>query len=129
MRGRGLISAFPSSSTDVALLIDKSDSVQRVLRGRMIGTGFGTVHSSRLVAAIIFLSMGVVTVLLGVMNRMLPTPGSEFFNIYETVIQGMVEAALSSPAFQAVFAGAVILGAGLCLRRRLLLRRKETRNE
>jgi len=111
-----------------SLLMDRSNFIQRVLQGRMIATGLGTIHSSRLVAAAIFLLMGAVTVLLGIMDRMLPTPGSEIFNIYESTIQRAVEAALSSFALQAVLAGSLILAIGLYLRRRLHLRRRDTRD-
>ncbi|MDV3277196.1 MAG: hypothetical protein LYZ69_01855 [Nitrososphaerales archaeon] len=102
----------------VAMFMDKSNSAQRIIQGRMINTGFGTMHSSRLLAAAIFLSMGIVTVFLGVTNNMLATPGSEFFNIYEAVIQKAVEGFISSPLSLAVVLGAVLLGAGLYLRRR-----------
>lgn len=101
-----------------ALLMDKSNAVQRFLQGRMVNTGMGTIHSSKLLAGAIFLSMGVVTIVLGLLNRMLPTPGSDFFNIYEAVIQNAVEDFLSSPIFLVVFFGAVLLGIGLYARRR-----------
>lgn len=100
------------------LLMDKSNVVQKILQGRMISTGMGTMHSSRLLASAIFLSMGVVTVTLGVLNRMLPTPGSDFFNIYETVIQNAIEGLVSSPAFLAIILGTALLGVGFYFRRR-----------
>lgn len=100
-----------------ASLMDRSDTVQRLLQGRMINTGLGTIHSSKLLAAAIFLSMGVVTIVLGLLNRMFPTPGSDFFNIYEAAIQNAVEGLVSSPAFLAGVLGVVLIGAGLHLRR------------
>ena len=103
-----------------ASLMDRSDVVQRFLQGRMINTGMGSIHSSKLIAAVIFLSMGVVTIVLGLLDRMLPTPGSGFFSIYETVIQNDVEGVLSSPLAAAVLLGAVLLGAGYLTRRRLM---------
>jgi cytochrome c biogenesis protein CcdA len=102
----------------VATFMDKSDSVQKMLQGRMINTRFGTMHSSRLLAAAIFLSMGIVTVFLGVTNSMIAAPGSEVFNIYEAVIQKAVEAFVSSPVLLAVILGAALLGVWLYLRRR-----------
>lgn len=102
----------------MSMFMDRSSSVQRILEGRMISTGFGTMHSSRLLAAVILLSMGILTVFLGVTNRMLATPGSEFFNIYEAAIQNAVEGIVSSPVFLAVILGAALIGAGLYLRRR-----------
>lgn len=101
-----------------ALLMDKSRSAQKILQGRMITTGMGTMHSSRLLAAAIFLSMGIVTVILGVLNRMLPTPGSDLFNIYEAVIQNTVEGFVSSPVSLAIIFGAALLGIGIYFRGR-----------
>jgi hypothetical protein len=103
----------------VATFMDKSSSVQRFMQGKMIGTKFGTLHSSRLFATAILLSMGLLTVILGITNTMLATPGSAFFNIYETVIQNAVDGFFSSSLSVAGFLGAVLLGAGLYLRRRL----------
>jgi cytochrome c-type biogenesis protein len=103
----------------VATFMDRSSSVQRFLQGKMISTRFGTVHSSRLLATAILLSMGLLTVILGITNTMLATPGSEFFNIYEAVIQNAVEGFLSSSVLPIIFLGAVLLGAGFYLRRRL----------
>jgi cytochrome c-type biogenesis protein len=102
----------------VATFMDKSSSVQRFLQGKMIETRFGTMHSSRLFATVIFFSMGLLTVILGITNTMLATPGSEFFNIYEAVIQNAVEGSLSSPVLPVVFlASAVLLGAWFYRRR------------
>lgn len=103
----------------VSMFMDKSGSVQKILQGRMIETGLGTVHSSKLLATAIFLSMGTVTVLLGITDTMLATPGSEFFNIYEAIIQKAVESFVSSPASLAVLLSAVLLVTGFYLRRRL----------
>jgi len=102
----------------VATFMDRSSSVQRFMQGKMIGTRFGTMHSSRLLATAILLSMGLLTVILGITNTMLATPGSEFFNIYEAVIQNAVEGFLSSPVLLVFFLSAVLLGVGLYLRRR-----------
>jgi cytochrome c biogenesis protein CcdA len=99
------------------VLLDKSATIQRVLQGKMIDTGMGAIHSSKLLAGAIFLSMGAVTVVLGLLNKMLPTPGSDFFNIYEAVIQNAVEGFLGSPISLVVFFGAVLIGAGFYARR------------
>ncbi len=107
-----------------AVLMDKSHAVQSFLRGSMVRTPLGSIHSSRLLAGTIFVSMGVVTVILGLLNVMLPTPGSDLFNIYEAVIQNAVQAALSSWLFQVVFVGLVLLGGGFYLRTRLQDRRR-----
>ena len=99
-------------------LMDRSNAVQRFLQGRMINTRMGTIHSSKLLAGGIFLSMGVVTIVLGLLDRMLPTPGSGLFNVYEAVIQNGVESILASPASGALFLGLVLVGGGYYLRRR-----------
>ncbi|MDG6964330.1 MAG: cytochrome c biogenesis protein CcdA [Nitrososphaerota archaeon] len=108
-----------------ASLMDRSNAVRRFLQGRMINTGMGTIHSSKLLAGAIFLSMGAVTVALGLLNRMLPTPGSDLFNIYEVVIQNDVEGLLSSPLVAVMLLGAVLLGAGYYARRRFIRVRVE----
>lgn len=102
----------------VSTFMDKSSSAQRILWGKMVGTRLGAVHSSRLLASAIFLSMGVVTVFLGITNTMIATPGSEFFNVYEAVIQEAVRGFVSSPIALASLLGAALLGAGIYLRRR-----------
>ncbi len=102
-----------------ASLMDRSSTVQRFLQGRMVSTGMGTIHSSKLLAGVIFLSMGVVTIVLGLMNRMLPTPGSDLFNIYEAVIQNGVQSVISSPVALALLFGALLLSAGYYANRQL----------
>ncbi len=103
-----------------ATLMKKSDAVQRLLRGKMVETGFGSIHSSKLFAGVIFLLMGVLTVALGITNSMLPTPGTEIFNIYEAVIQDAVQSAISSLLFQTVSLATVVLLVGYYARRRYL---------
>ncbi len=99
--------------------MDRNESVQSFLRGKMIGTPVGAIHSSKLLAGAIFLSMGSLTVALGVLDRMLPTPGADIFNIYEAVIQNGVEQAISSLAFQALAISSVAVVLGLYVLRRL----------
>jgi len=100
-----------------ASLLDRTNAVQSFLRGRMINTGMGGIHSSKLLAGAIFLSMGAVTIVLGLLNRMLPTPGSDIFNVYEAVIQNAVQVFLSSPAAIATSLGLVVLCLGFYARR------------
>ena len=107
-------------------LMDRTNLVQRFLQGRMVNTGMGSIHSSKLLAGVIFLSMGVVTIVLGLLDRMLPTPGSDLFNIYEVVIQNAVEDFLASPVLVGAFFGAVLLSAGFYLRRRSIKARVRT---
>ncbi len=101
-----------------ALLMDRSAAVQRALQGKMVSTGMGSIHSSKLLAGVMFISMGAVTVVLGLLNRMLPTPASDLFNIYEVVIQRWVEGALASPVLPAFLLGAALVSAWVYLRRR-----------
>ena len=101
-----------------ASLMDSSGVVKRFLQGRMIDTPMGSIHSSKLFAGVIFLSMGVVTVVLGLLNRMLPTPGSDLFNIYEVPIQNAVEAFISSPVAVLFALVGLLLGGGIYARRR-----------
>ena len=107
-------------------LMDRTNVVQRFLQGRMVNTGMGAIHSSKLLAGAIFLTMGVVTIVLGLLNRMLPTPGSDIFNIYEAVIQNAVESVLTSPVLLGVSFGIILLGTGLYVRRRILKARLGT---
>ncbi len=99
--------------------MDRSGAVQKFLKGKMVNTPMGTIHSSKLIAGAIFLSMGALTVTLGVLDRMLPTPGSDIFNIYETTTQNWVEQAISSWASLVVVVGSVVVAAGFYARRRL----------
>ena len=103
-----------------AVLMDKSAFVQRALQGKMVSTGIGSVHSSKLFAGVIFLSMGGVTVALGLLDKMLPMPGSDFFNIYEAVIQSDVELFLASPVSLVFLTSLVLVGVALYARRRLI---------
>ena len=100
-------------------LMDRTNLVQRFLQGRMVDTRMGSIHSSKLLAGAIFLSMGVVTIVLGLLDRMLPTPGSDIFNIYEVVIQNAVEGFIASPVLVGALFGGILLGTGLYIRRRL----------
>jgi hypothetical protein len=43
-----------------------------------------------------FVVMGAVTVLLGLTDTMIPTPGSEFLGIYQTYLEQVITGALSS---------------------------------
>ncbi len=100
-------------------MMDKTNAVQTFLRGRMVSTPMGAMHSSKLLAGVLFISMGAVTVVLGVLDKMLPTPGADIFNIYEAVIQNVVEQAISSLAFQAAAVGALAIAVGAYALRRL----------
>ena len=64
------------------------------LRGRMIyfilfKREF-SIHSSKMIAAVMFLSMGVLTAVLGVEGMMLPTPGVELVNSLMATLQASI---------------------------------------
>ena len=95
-------------------------------RGRMIYfTLFDreySIHSSKLIAAIMFLSMGILTAVLGVEGAMLPTPGVELVNSLMATLQ----ASILSFSFNAwtyvtvaALTGMMILGTAFVLRNRL----------
>lgn len=64
----------------------------RMLSFRLLGRDVD-IHSSKLVAGTLFILMGIVTVALGVVDRMLLVPGSALFGIYQTTLeQGLLSA-------------------------------------
>ena len=92
-----------------------------MVRGPILGREI-EMHSSNLIAGLMFVVMGSVTVLLGLTNTMIPTPGSEFLGIYQTYLEEVITNALSSAV--------VILGlsvgfiAGMAVVVALVLRRR-----
>ena len=112
-----------------AVVFDKSKAVQRMLAGRLVKTAWGEIHSSKLLAGAIFLSMGAVTVALGLTDSMLPTPGSDLFNIYESAIRGWVEGALSSLAVQGILLAAFVFGGALLIMKRVVPKRQPAAEE
>ncbi len=84
------------------------------LQGRMVHVKLLTrefdIHSSNLIAGVMFVGMGAVTVVLGFTNTMLSVPGSEIFNIYEATLEQAISNALSSlEAVATIFLGVVVL--------------------
>lgn len=73
----------------------------RFLRGRLVRLRlFGSeteIHSSKLVAGGLFIGMGIVTTILGVVDRMLLNPTSEIFGIYQASLERALIAAFSDP--------------------------------
>ncbi|MDV3244247.1 MAG: hypothetical protein LYZ66_03600 [Nitrososphaerales archaeon] len=85
----------------VALFFDKSESrASKFLQGRMIHIklfGMGTdMHSSRLIAGIMFVATGALTVVLGFTNTMPFVPGSQLVSIYEANLQQALTNAFST---------------------------------
>lgn len=79
----------------------RAGRVPGVLHGRMVNFRVlrweVDIHSSKLVAGTLFILMGVVTVGLGLVDRMLLVPGSSLFGIYETALERALLAALGDP--------------------------------
>ncbi len=97
-------------------------TLSRALGGRLLTLRLGSrelsVHSSKLIAGLLFVAMGALTVALGVADRMIPVPGSELIGIYQHRMEVVLTDAFASPW---VLGG--ILGAGALLVGYLLLRR------
>ncbi len=76
----------------IALVWDKyAASGENPLRGRMVHFSlFGqevSMHSSKLVAGVMFVIMGAVTVGLGLTGTMLPTPGTQVIAVFQAQLQ------------------------------------------
>lgn len=76
------------------------------LRGRMVSFRVFRwdvdIHSSKLVAGTLFILMGIVTVGLGVVDRMLLVPGSSVFGIYQTALEQALLAVFGDSGIDAV---------------------------
>ncbi|MHB8568487.1 MAG: cytochrome c biogenesis CcdA family protein [Nitrososphaerales archaeon] len=89
-----------------AILWDRNSSAKTdssttsFLQGRMVHIKLLArefeIHSSNLIAGVMFVGMGAITVALGFTNTMLSVPGSEIFNIYEATLEQAISNALSS---------------------------------
>lgn len=86
-----------------ALLWDtrSKSKVQKFTEGRMLTVRFlgreFNIHSSKLIAGVIFIAMGAFTVAFGWTNTMLPSPGVAWVGIYQAVFERNVANWLSSP--------------------------------
>ncbi len=89
----------------------KSDREPSLLRGRLVHLrlfGFETdLHSSKLIAGGLFIGMGAFTIGLGVVDRMLLTPGSDLFGIYQASLERALVTVFSDPVL------APLVGVGL----------------
>jgi cytochrome c biogenesis protein CcdA len=119
----------------VALAWEKyAASGENPLRGRMIqlkyfGREF-SIHSSKLIAGTMFIVMGIVTVVLGLTETMIPTPGSALIGVMqaqlaEVLVRFFSNAGTSEMA--ALFTGAVILVGTLFLVRNRMKRTRTLR--
>ncbi len=112
----------------IGLVWDKyAASGENPLRGRMVHfTLFGqefSMHSSKLVAGLMFLIMGAVTVGLGLTGTMLPTPGTQVINLFQAQLEDSVVRIFSAFGYfelAAVSLGVLGLAGGtIVLRNRL----------
>ena len=109
-------------------------SGENPLRGRMIqlkyfGREF-SIHSSKLIAGTMFMVMGIVTVVLGLTETMIPTPGSALMGVMqaqlaEVLVRFFSNAATSVTA--ALLSGAVILVGTVLLARNRMKRTRTLR--
>lgn len=74
------------------------------------------IHSSKLIAGLMFVAMGVITVILGFTNTMLTAPGSQLFGIYQTAIERAIANVISSSEASAIGLVALLLILGVLAR-------------
>lgn len=110
----------------VAIAWDRyAASGENPLRGRVVDLSlFGrtySIHSSKLIAGVLFVSMGVVTVLLGVTGTMIPTPGSAYIGVMRAQLESSLVnffSRVGTTETLALTIGALVTGVGLALARR-----------
>lgn len=100
----------------ISVLWDRrAGRVPGVFRGRMVNFRIlrweVDIHSSKLVAGTLFVLMGVVTVGLGLVGRMLLVPGSSLFGIYETALERGLLAAFGDPLVIALVVASLTIAA------------------
>ena len=98
----------------VALVWDKyAVKGESPLRGRMLRFNYFwsefSIHSSKLIAGIMFTTMGVVTVLLGLSGRMIQTPGSAWIGLMQAQLTSGIVKLFSDSTFE--LAASVVIGA------------------
>lgn len=87
----------------IAMVWDKSkvSKINKILSGKTIHFSLFRkdieIHSSRLISGLMFVVMGTVTVFLGFTNTMLPSFGSDIFNIYQGALEKAITNAFQSP--------------------------------
>ena len=96
----------------IALVWDRYAATgENPLRGRMLNLKlFGrdySVHSSKFIAGVVFVTMGVVTVILGLTGTMIPTPGAAFIGLMRSRFE---EALVSSFANAGAMETAALVG-------------------
>jgi len=112
----------------VALIWDKyALQGENPLRGRMLRVGcLGrefSIHSSKLIAGTMFVTMGLVTIVLGLTGRMIPTPGSALIGVMQSQLVRMLVRFFANvgpvETITTVAGVVLVLGIALLLRKRL----------
>jgi cytochrome c-type biogenesis protein len=112
----------------VALIWDKyALQGENPLRGRMLQIGYlgreFSIHSSKLIAGTMFVTMGLVTIVLGLTGRMIPTPGSALIGAMQAQLGRTLVRFFANvepvETITTVASVLVILGIAFLLRRRL----------
>ena len=80
----------------------------RLINFRFLGMDL-SIHSSKLIAGSLFVAMGVFTVTLGLLDRMIVVPGSSLFGIYQTGLENSLLALFSNPTGWAAVIAVVVL--------------------
>jgi cytochrome c biogenesis protein CcdA len=101
----------------IALIWDKYAATGgNPLRGRMLTLNlFGremSIHSSKLIAGVLFVTMGIATVILGLTGTMIPTPGSAFIGVVRSQLE---ESLVSFFANAGMIEVAVLVGGALTI--------------
>jgi len=101
----------------IALIWDKyAKTGENPLRGRLINLNLLgreiSIHSSKLTAGVLFVTMGIVTVILGLTGTMIPTPGAAFIGVMRSQMEQTLVAFFSSVD---TFEGVLMLGAVLAV--------------
>jgi len=117
-----------------ALVWDKyAASGEHPLRGRMLnltllGQEF-SIHSSKLIAGLMFMIMGAVTIGLGLTGTMLPTPGTQVIAVFQAQLEDSAVGVFSSFGYLetiTISLGVLVLGGAVLFRRRLRNSRPHT---
>jgi len=100
------------------------------LHGRMIrleyfGREF-SIHSSKLIAGCMFIIMGVVTVMLGITETMIPTPGTAFIGVMQAQLAAMLTGTFSDSGTSET--AALLIGAMALIGTLLLIRGRMKRS-
>jgi len=110
----------------VALVWDKYAATgENPLRGRIVDLRFlgreFSFHSSKLIAGVTFVIMGIITVLLGLTGTMIPTPGASVIGVMQAQFASSLVSFFSSVSLESdlVLVGVVIVVSTFFVGRRL----------